>query len=157
MIKTFIRLTMVSVFTLGIISCAEDPNDTLSVGDGVTPVTAADCTTLIIGSVKEWEVAVNQTTVPTGNTTFLISNRGTIPHEFLVVKTNFADGKIPIDPATNRFSEEGDGLEVVDEISEWKNGTTESLTLSLEAGKYQLLCNIEAHYANGMHIAFTVR
>ena len=157
MTKTITRLTMVSIFSLGIIACAEDPNDTLSVGDGITSVTAADGSTLVIGGVKEWEVAINQTTVPTGDTTFLISNNGTIPHEFLVVKTNFDDGKIPIDPATNRFSEEGDGLEVVDEISEWDAGTTESLTVKLEAGEYQLLCNIEAHYANGMHVPFTVQ
>jgi uncharacterized cupredoxin-like copper-binding protein len=157
MAKTLIRLVMLSILALGATSCAEDPDDTLSAGNGTTIITAADGSTLVIGSVNEWDVVVNQTTVSAGNTTFLISNKGTIPHEFLVVKTNFEDGKIPIDPATNRFSEEGEGLEVVDEISEWKSGTTESLTLSLEAGKYQLLCNIEAHYANGMHVAFTVQ
>ncbi len=157
MAKTLTRLVMLSILALGATSCAEDPDDTLSAGNGTTIITAADGSTLIIGSVNEWDVVVNQTTVSAGNTTFLISNKGTIPHEFLVVKTNFEDGKIPIDPATNRFSEEGEGLEVVDEISEWKSGTTESLTLSLEAGKYQLLCNIEAHYANGMHVAFTVQ
>lgn len=157
MANKFTHLLIISTLSFGFLSCAEDPNDTLSVGDGVTPVTAADGSTLIIGSVKEWEVVVNQPTVPAGNTTFLISNKGVIAHEFLVVKTNFEDGKIPIDPTTNRFSEEGEGLEVIDEISEWDAGATESLTLTLKAGKYQLLCNIEAHYANGMHTPFTVQ
>ena len=157
MTKTLVRLAMISTLSLSVAACAEDPNDTLNAGDGVTTVTAADGSTLVIGSVQEWKVNVNQPIVPSGKTTFLISNKGTIPHEFLVVKTNFEDGKIPIDAKTNRFSEEGEGLEVVDEISEWENGTTESLTLSLEAGQYQLLCNIEAHYGNGMHVPFTVR
>jgi uncharacterized cupredoxin-like copper-binding protein len=157
MTKTLFRLALISLLAFASTSCAEDPDDTLSAGNGTTIITAADGSTLVIGSVREWEIVVDQLKVPSGSTTFLISNKGTIPHEFLVVKTNFGDGKIPIDPNTNRFSEEGEGLEVVDEISEWKNGTTESLTLSLEAGKYQLLCNIEAHYANGMHIPFTVQ
>jgi len=30
------------------------------------------------------------------------------------------------------------------------------LTLELEAGTYELLCNIEGHYANGMHHMFVV-
>ncbi len=134
--------------------CAEDPDDTIGASSSET---AADGSSLVIASVREWKVVASRNTVPAGPTTFLVSNLGTIKHEFLVTKTDFAEGRIPIDPLTNRFSEDGPGIEVVKEIPEWDAKTTESLTLTLAAGNYELLCNIEAHYANGMHVAFTVR
>ncbi len=110
----------------------------------------------VSGAVHEWGVNVDADGAKAGDVTFTIANEGTIQHEFLVVKTEFADGEIPLDEATNRFSEDMAGVEVVDEIPEWAAGETQSLTLTLEPGNYQLLCNIEGHYANGMHRRFTV-
>jgi uncharacterized cupredoxin-like copper-binding protein len=152
--KAIIKVACAGALLISFASCAEDPDDTMSANSSDT---AADGSSLVIASVKEWEVIANRNTVPVGPTTFLVSNMGTIKHEFLVTKTDFADGEIPIDPLTNRFSEDGAGIEVVNEIPEWDAKTTESLTLTLTAGNYELLCNIEAHYANGMHTAFTVK
>jgi hypothetical protein len=51
---------------------------------------------------------------------------------------------------------------VIDEIEDIPVGETQSVTVDLEAGNYVLICNIfdetenEAHYAEGMRIAFTV-
>jgi uncharacterized cupredoxin-like copper-binding protein len=109
----------------------------------------------ITGSVQEWSVNVSATHAVEGAVTFAITNFGSIDHEFLVVKTDYADGEIPIGEG-NRFSEDMEGIEVVDEIPEWSVNTTEMLTLDLSAGNYQLLCNIEGHYGNGMHTSFVV-
>ena len=109
----------------------------------------------ITGSVNEWAVGVSAHEAKTGDVKFTIDNQGTIPHEFIIVKTDFALGKIPLGP-DNRFDEEGDGLSVPGEISEWNPGTTGTVTLKLDAGKYQLLCNIAGHYANGMYTQLTV-
>jgi uncharacterized cupredoxin-like copper-binding protein len=109
----------------------------------------------VSGSVSEWAVTVNASEAKAGDVSFTIENAGTIPHEFLVVKTDFEEGKIPLG-ANNRFDEEGEGLAVVDEIPEWAPKTTGILTVKLEPGAYQLLCNIEGHYAAGMHTTFTV-
>lgn len=109
----------------------------------------------VSGSVSEWAVTVNASEAKAGDVSFTIENAGTIPHEFLVVKTDYKVGKIPLG-ANNRFDEEGEGLEVIDEIPEWVPKTTGTLTVKLEPGAYQLLCNIEGHYAAGMHTAFTV-
>jgi uncharacterized cupredoxin-like copper-binding protein len=152
--KVLVRVTCAAALLASFAGCAEDPNDTMG---ATSSDTAADGSSLVIASVQEWKVIANRNTVPAGATTFLVSNKGTIKHEFLVTKTDFADGKIPIEPKTNRFSEEGEGIEVVNEIPEWDQKTTESLTLTLLPGNYELLCNIEAHYANGMHTAFTVK
>jgi uncharacterized cupredoxin-like copper-binding protein len=47
-------------------------------------------------------------------------------------------------------------VEAIDEIKEFPINTSEVLTVNLEAGNYQLLCNIAGHYANGMYAAFIV-
>ena len=49
-----------------------------------------------------------------------------------------------------------EGLEVIDEIPEWEPNTAGVLKVKLEPGNYQLLCNIEGHYKNGMHAGFEV-
>ncbi len=108
----------------------------------------------VTGELKEWAVSVDPESVPAGEVTFEITNNGTVQHEFLVVKTDIADGEIPVDG--DHFSESLEGIDVIDEIGEFDMGTTESLTLTLEAGKYQLVCNIPAHYTAGMHTAFVV-
>ena len=109
----------------------------------------------ITGSVHEWAVGISANEAKAGDVKFTMENQGTIPHEFIIVKTDFAPGKIPLGP-DNRFNEDGEGVFVPGEISEWNPGTTGTVTLKLEPGKYQLLCNIAGHYANGMYASLTV-
>jgi len=109
----------------------------------------------LTGSVSEWAVEVDANTAKAGLVNFTIANKGTIDHEFLVVKTDFEDGQIPIG-ADGKFSEELEGLTVIDEIPEWMARETKELSLMLDPGQYQLVCNIEGHYKNGMHRSFTV-
>lgn len=108
----------------------------------------------ITNTVKEWEITSSATAAKTGEVTFSVTNDGTLGHEFLVVKTDIAPGKIPLDG--DHFAEPTDGIEVIDEIGEFAVGTTETLTLKLEAGNYQIVCNLPGHYKNGMFIAFEV-
>jgi len=108
----------------------------------------------VTGELTEWSVLVDASTVPAGEVTFTIANKGTMDHEFLVVKTDLPDGQIPVDG--DRFSESLESITVIDEIAEYPAGTTESLTVTLDAGNYQLVCNISAHYGLGMHTPFIV-
>lgn len=121
---------------------------------GETAVDESSGPSSVTGEVKEWEVVVDKDSVPAGEVTFTITNNGTIQHEFLVVKTDIADGEIPVEG--DHFSESLDSISVIDEIGEFAAGTSETLTVTLEAGNYQLLCNIPAHYSAGMHTAFVV-
>ena len=109
----------------------------------------------ISGTVKEWAVAIDAAEAKAGDVKFTMKNEGAVPHEFIIVKTEFAPGKIPLGP-DNRFKEDGAGVFVPGEISEWNPGATGTVTLKLEAGNYQLLCNIAGHYANGMYTQLTV-
>jgi uncharacterized cupredoxin-like copper-binding protein len=126
-------------------ACAPDP----STGDG------GKISNDVTGSVMEWSVTVNAVGALAGEVTFSISNTGFIPHEFLVAKTTYNPGQIPIGE-NNRFDEDDPGIEVIDEITEWPPGETKVLTVSLAPGQYELLCNIEAHYGTGMWTSFTV-
>ncbi len=108
----------------------------------------------ISGTLKEWSVNVDATSARAGEVKFSIKNVGTIGHEFLVVKTDILDGEIPL--VGDRFEEPSEGLEVIEEIGEYPAGETKELTLTLESGNYQLVCNLAGHYEAGMHTTFTV-
>lgn len=129
--------------SVSVIGCGEDSSD--SFGETKNRVN---------GIVREWSVEVDATAAVAGEVSFTVANEGTIGHEFLVVKTDIELGKIPLDG--DHFPEPADGLEVIDEIGEFPKGTTETLTLMLEPGKYQLVCNLPGHYAAGMHAGFEV-
>ena len=45
---------------------------------------------------------------------------------------------------------------MIDEIPEWPVNEAKVLKIDLEPGTYELLCNIEGHYSNGMHHTFIV-
>lgn len=143
-------LVSVSVLSLVVAACGADPSSVRNSAMSVDQVANK-----ITGSVGEWFVDVSAGKAEAGDVTFAIANFGSIKHEFLVAKTTYEPGKIPVG-ANNRFDEEDPGIEVVDEIKEWSPNEAKVLRLSLEPGQYELLCNIEAHYANGMWESFEV-
>ena len=153
MIRMFCVVDVLSTVTMG---CAADGNDAAGniVADTSAPGSTANEGNFISGKVEECKVSVAPNTATAGEVKFTIENAGTIGHEFLVVKTDILDGKITLDG--DHFSEPSPGLEVIDEIGEFPAGTTELLVLSLEAGNYQLVCNLPGHYAAGMHTTFVV-
>ncbi len=135
-----------SAITAGVLGagCAADESDS---GRGIKND--------VSGSVTEWSVDVDAEGAVAGEVSFSITNRGTIDHEFLVVKTDFPVGEIPL--VDNRFEEDAEGIEVIDEIPEFPKGDTKTLTVELAPGNYQFVCNITGHYAAGMHTGFVVQ
>ena len=112
-------------------------------------------------TLQEWAV-VAPASVGAGDVTFKVTNKGPEDvHEFVILKTDLDPGALPTDD-TGAVTEEGEGIEVVDEIEDIPVGQTQELTASLAAGAYVLLCNIysaeegEAHYKFGMRSSFTV-
>jgi len=115
-------------------------------------------------TVAEYSVTPESESAPTGDVTFHVMNDGPNDvHEFVVVKTDLAPDALPT-ADDGSFDEDGQGVEVIDEIEEIEVGASQDLTVSLEAGSYVVLCNrvetedgeTESHYAMGMHAAFTV-
>lgn len=115
-------------------------------------------------ALQEFAVSADPSSVAAGSVTFDVSNTGPDDvHEFVVIKTDLGATALPVDD-DGAVLEDGEGMEVIDEIEELAVGDSQTLTVDLEAGAYALICNIveehdgmlEAHYAEGMRSDFTV-
>ena len=115
-------------------------------------------------TLREFSVTVDQSTVPNGSVTFHVTNAGTVPHEFLVIKTDLAPESLPTE-TNGSYKENGSGTSLLDEIDEVAPGQSKDLTISLDNAKYVLICNMvhveangteDSHYARGMRTAFRV-
>lgn len=123
------------------------------------PVSSADRTTrtpsaLIVNAVlSDMMVAVDRTSVPAGDVTFLIRNEGNIVHELVLLKTDRRFDTLPGNP-----DEAGKVFEDihVGETGEMDVGAFGAFDAVLTAGHYVLLCDEPGHYMAGMRIAFTV-
>ncbi len=115
--------------------------------------------TVVPGAVQaalsEFKVVSNPDTAPPGNTTFNVSNTGSVTHNFNVIKTELALDKLPID--STGFSVDLTQLEVPANSKDIEPGTSATLPAQLTAGKYVLICNVPNHYLSGMRVAFTVQ
>jgi uncharacterized cupredoxin-like copper-binding protein len=150
----------VSVIALSMSACATGPSSPSPTG--VPSATAAAGASTIQVTLQEWAVVPVTTSVAAGDVTFQVTNTGPEDvHEFVVLKTDLAPAALPTD-ARGAVTETGTGIEVVDEIEDIAVGAAQDLTVTLEAGKYVLLCNIydetekEAHYKMGMRTPFEV-
>jgi uncharacterized cupredoxin-like copper-binding protein len=113
-------------------------------------------------TLQEWAVVVDEASAPAGEVTFSVTNDGPADiHEFVIMRTDLDPADLPTDEH-GAVDEGGDGMEVIDEIEDLEVGDTQDVTVDLETGSYVLLCNIysededEAHYAEGMRVAFDV-
>ncbi|MCW2950654.1 MAG: hypothetical protein JWN41_1667, partial [Thermoleophilia bacterium] len=91
-------------------------------------------------------------TAPSGAVTFAVTNKGSMPHELVVLKTDTPAGKLPA-------GEGGAAKEIgrVGHVPQMTPGSaTQYLTLDLKPGKYVLLCNVPGHYSLGQYVAFEV-
>ena len=133
-------------------SCGEDRNDA---GGPRTPHGIQPPGGVAVNlTEREWRITADIQKVHAGPVKFTAANLGTMEHELVVVRTDYPDGRIPLDG--NKFDEKAPGVSSPGEISEYKMDTTGETVINLEPGRYQLVCNISSHYHNGMHIPFEV-
>jgi hypothetical protein len=165
-------LAVVTLLTLSLAACqtsaSESPVASSAGAESMAPAEsmAAGGTTVNV-TLQEWAVLLDAESAPAGEVTFAVTNDGPDDvHEFVIIKTDVDPGDLPTD-ATGAVDEAGvqfqsGEMEVIDEIEDIPVGESAELTATLEAGNYVLICNIytadeqEAHYAEGMRVAFTV-
>ena len=104
-------------------------------------------------TLSEWAVTPATPSASAGEITFVVSNSGAQVHEFVVVKTDLKGDTLPV--VNNKIDESS--LTPVDEIEDIAIGSSPTLKVTLAAGHYVLLCNIETHYGLGMHADFDVK
>ena len=148
-------LFVLGALSLGLLAaCSSDADEEAEPEATTEPeATASEPMDTTVASVlSEWAVTADPTTVPAGEVTFEVSNTGAIPHELAIVHTDLAADALPVADGVVNEAE----LDVVGRVEEFAGGAESSGTFELEAGSYVLICNIPAHYSQGMHAAFTV-
>ncbi len=104
--------------------------------------------------LKEFTLKPAPASVPAGDITFVATNKGTLEHEFVVVKSNRPPGSFPI--KANDKAKIPSSAELA-EIEDIEPGQTKRITLKLAKGKYVLICDIAGHYKAGQRAGFKVR
>ncbi|MEE8337134.1 MAG: plastocyanin/azurin family copper-binding protein [Dehalococcoidia bacterium] len=104
-------------------------------------------------TMTEFAIVPGEPSVGAGEVTFEVTNGGAAPHELVVIRTDIEAAALPL--AAGAADESG--LDVVGRTGMILGGGSESVTFTLTAGSYLLICNIPAHYTLGMTVAFTVQ
>ena len=159
--RTLVAAGLISTVML-LAGCGDDEQDSGATATPRGTTTAAGEGTEINVTLQEWSIIPETDSADAGEITFNVENIGPDDvHEVAIVKTELEPDSLPT-VADGSVDEQGEGVEVIDEIEDFPVGETQSLTVDLEAGAYVLICNIydeaeaEAHYAEGMLTAFTV-
>ena len=149
-----------AVMAFALVSCALGA--CASPGSSPTASSAAAGNVVAV-TLQEFAVLPSPSSASAGEITFQVTNDGPEDiHEFVILKTDLDAAELPTDEH-GAVSEDGEGIEVIDEIEDIPVGETQEVTVTLEAGNYVLLCNIydededEAHYMMGMRVAFPVQ
>jgi uncharacterized cupredoxin-like copper-binding protein len=107
-------------------------------------------------------LSTNRTTVPRGTVSFLVTNAGSVNHEMAILPLAGSQppgarpfgGDATVDEAgilgeASKSGGAGDGEGIVPTTSSW-------VTVTLEPGRYELVCNLGGHYVSGMYRQLTV-
>jgi uncharacterized cupredoxin-like copper-binding protein len=145
-------------------ACGSDDEGGNTGGTAATGGTSTGAGSSVDVTVQEFAVLPAQDSTAAGDVTFNVTNEGPEDtHEFVVFKTDLAPEALPT-ASDGSVDEEGEGVELIDEIEDIAVGDTPTLTVSLDAGSYVLICNIVedegdetiVHYQQGMRTGFTV-
>jgi uncharacterized cupredoxin-like copper-binding protein len=122
----------------------------VAVSVGVVSAGGVTSKPLVAVQVDEFSVFPGTQGAPVGKVRFVVTNIGTVKHEFVVIRTN--------KPAGNLLTgKEADETGAVGELDGVKAGNARVLVLNLKRGHYALICNLPGHYKTGQFADFYVR
>jgi uncharacterized cupredoxin-like copper-binding protein len=107
--------------------------------------------------LEDFKVRRDAAVVSAGTVSFRILNQGPTTHQFIVVRTDRAPDKLPLQRDGLTVNEDAPSIHPVEEVEGLDIDDRETLNLDLAAGQYVMFCNLEGHYLGGMHAAITVR
>src|SRR5204862_205623 len=124
---------------------------------GATPITASLSDT----DTTHMAIDVSQSYAPAGKVSFLITNAGTVDHEMVVLKTDQPADSFPItgfEGEPNRFDEDAKGLTNVGEtcVPAMRPRPPKLPLFPYTTLFRSIVCNLNGHYASGMHQDFWV-
>lgn len=101
--------------------------------------------------LREWSVTASRAELPAGRAKILVKNAGSLAHDFVVIRTDLAPDRLPVEGGVAR--EDGK----VAKTAVINPGASTTVTVELAAGKYLLICNQPGHYASGMRSQLSAR
>jgi uncharacterized cupredoxin-like copper-binding protein len=107
----------------------------------------------VSATLADFSVTLDSNSAPAGQVTFDVSNEAEQTHEFVVFQTDLPEDQLPTE--NGDVDEAGEGVTLIDEIEDIEGGSSQSLTVNLDAGSYVLICNLPGHYQQGMHASFS--
>jgi len=99
-------------------------------------------------TLDDYAIRPAETTLSAGEVAFKIENVGATEHEMVVIRSDVAIEDIPVDG--DEANEEAPGMTPIGEVEGVQPGETTELVLTLEPGRYILLCNLAKHFGRGM-------
>jgi uncharacterized cupredoxin-like copper-binding protein len=148
------------------IACSDDSDDDGDNGGDATatevivetPETTEAHAEVLHIELSEWTITGEDggpiPSAVAGNLTFEVHNNGTTAHEVVIIKTDTDPATLPV--SESKVDEAAAG-EIIGEVEEFAVGVIETGTFDLAAGTYALICNIPAHYEQGMYATLTVQ
>jgi len=133
----FVVVALVSAAGLAVV--AAPPAETAATGKAVGVV------------LNEWKLVPAQGTLSAGKVTFVVRNKGTMVHQFVVLRSDRRAGGLPVKGGK---AVEAGRLGAINSIP---RGVSKQLTMSLRPGRYVLICNLLGHYQAGQFAALRVR
>jgi uncharacterized cupredoxin-like copper-binding protein len=146
-----LRMALLAALLVGVLALAACGGD--DEGEAVEPAPAAEGVTVNV-EAGEYYFTPNPASAPVGDITFTSNNVGAEEHELIVYLSDEDPDSLPVEGDLAVLEEDAELGEI--EPEDLQPGATGSMTLTLEAGNYILLCNIEGHYGQGMYAGFTV-
>ena len=114
---------------------------------------SGDANTVMV-TMSDKGITLSAPEITAGLVTFMVMNRGTIVHSLVVIRTDTADDKMPLDPADESKVRETGSIAATGQMAA---GSGKQIQRQLTPGKYVLVCNEPAHYAVGMHTGLVVK
>jgi uncharacterized cupredoxin-like copper-binding protein len=116
--------------------------------NGTSSQVASESGNVVAVTLADYEIRPAVTTLSTGEVTFKIQNDGATEHEMVVIRTDVAIADMSVEG--HETNEEAPGMTPIGEVEDVKPGESTDLVLTLEPGRYVLLCNITRHFERGM-------
>jgi uncharacterized cupredoxin-like copper-binding protein len=110
---------------------------------------------------REFSISAAPGHLDYGAIKFHLDNAGRIEHEFLILRTNLPETKLPLKPAEDPGGVQvdllGSGIEAVEyKENDIPSNSVLDFDLTLPPGRYVLICNRPGHYMQGMHVTLVL-
>ena len=146
-------MAVAAVFTVAMAGCSSSSSSTSASAGGTTASPGGSGAT-VNATEKDFAIALDQSSAPSGGVTFSVTNQGPSKHEFVVFKTDLPADKLPV--KNGQVNEDSKQLDHIDEQEDIATGSTSDLSVTLDPGSYVVICNIPGHYLQGMYAGLTV-